>query len=67
MNRHPARSGESRRREKREHALTGHEPAAPAPDTADGGAAAPDGREAGDSHRGMRGTDKSGGTRGGGR
>ena len=67
MNRHPARSTTARRRAKREHAITGHDPVAPAPDTADGGSAAPDGHTAGDDDRGLRGSDKSGGSRGGGR
>jgi hypothetical protein len=62
----PSRSGEPDPRQKRKHSLTGHEPAAPAPGSADGDQSPPGGSpDSGDQR--MRGSDKSGGQRGGGR
>lgn len=67
MKRLPSQSGEPSRAEKKQHSLTGHEPAGPAPGTADGEhtPATIDARKLGD--RSMRGLDKSGGQPGGGR
>jgi hypothetical protein len=63
----PSRSGEPDPRQKRKHSLTGHEPAAPAPGSADGDQSPlpSDTPDSGDQR--MRGSDKSGGQRGGGR
>jgi hypothetical protein len=67
MKRLPSRSGEPDPAAKKRHALTGHEPKAPAPGTADGDRtpATQDADAPGD--RSMRGLDKSGGQPGGGR
>lgn len=61
----PSRSGEPDKAGKRRHAITGHEPAAPAPGSADAGGSPR--RTPGPGERRMRGSDKSGGARGGGR
>lgn len=66
MKRLPSRSGEPNRAEKQRHAITGHEPTAPAPGTADGDET-PSGDPRKTTDRSMRGLDKSGGQPGGGR
>jgi hypothetical protein len=67
MKRLPQRSGKPDPGEKNPHALTGHQPKAPAPGTADGEDPPPDTDPGKAGNRRMRGLDKSGGSPGGGR